>query len=128
MAASDVHPTTGASVLALVAAKVPKKPTKSNYINQYMKMNYQSLMKNEADRRFAGEMVAYSKLTEDEKESQPAPIALAIRKTVAREFWATESKEVKAAVLEAAGIEHEENLAEWMELKELPKTPAQHYQ
>lgn len=85
-------------------------------------------MKGEADRHLDAEMTEYNKLTDKEKESQPAPVPLAIRKNVAREFWATESVEVKTAVLEAAGTEHEEDLAEWLELKELPKTPAQHYQ
>lgn len=93
-----------------------------------MKIYYQTLMKGEADNRLAAATAEYDKLTDEEKDTKGPPSALAIRKNVARDFWATESAEVKAAVLQAAGTEHEEDLAEYLALKEVPKTPAQHYQ
>lgn len=128
IAANDVQLSTGASVLSLIAAKVPKKPTKSNYLNQYMKMHYQTLMKEEGDRRLASAMAEYGRLSDEEKTKKVPPVALSIRKNVAREYWSTETAEVKAAVLEAAGNEHVENIAEFLALKDVPKTPAQYYQ
>lgn len=85
-------------------------------------------MKAEADRRLAAAQAEYQALTAKEQESQAAPIAVVFRTNVAREFWSTESAEVKALVLKAIGTEYDEDMAEWRGLKELPTTPAQHYQ
>lgn len=101
---------------------------KSNYLNQYMKMYYQKIMKSEADRRLAAESAEYDKLSAEDKESQGPPVPVRIRTNVAREFWATETEEIKAAVKAAADKEHDEDLVEWGALKDLPQTPAQHYQ
>lgn len=85
-------------------------------------------MKEEGDRRLASAMAEYGRLSDEEKTKKVPPVALSIRKNVAREYWSTETAEVKAAVLEAAGNEHVENIAEFLALKDVPKTPAQYYQ
>lgn len=85
-------------------------------------------MKEEAAKRLASAMHEYQKLKEGDPGFDAPPIALSIRRSVAQEFWTTESAEVKAAVLEAADLEHSGNMSEWLELKEVPKTPAQFYQ
>jgi hypothetical protein len=111
----------------LVSAKVPKPPVKSTFINQYMMMHYSTLMKGEADRRVALAQFNYNALTPEERPGKE-PCPLTIRKQVARDFWKTESTEVKESVLAAAGAAHEENLEEWAKLKEVPKTAAQYHQ
>lgn len=92
-----------------------------------MMIYYPTLMKGEADRRVAAAQFNYSALPLEERpKKEPCP--LAIRKQVAKDFWETESSEVKADVLKQAGITHDENLEEWARLKEVPKTAAQYHQ
>lgn len=92
-----------------------------------MMMFYPTLMKGEADRRVALAKFNYNALTPEERPEKEL-CSLTIRKQVARDFWKTESTEVKESVLTAAGAAHEENLEEWAKLKEVPKTAAQYHQ
>lgn len=126
--ASEVQSSLGSSVLSLVAEKVPKKPMKNNYLNQYMKMHWKTLMKDLADQRLASAMHAWNKLKQGDEGFDNRPVPMAIRRAVAQEFWETESAEVKESVLQAAKADHATHMAEWSELKEEPKTPAQFYQ
>lgn len=114
-------------IATLINANVPKAPVKSNFINQYMLMYYPSLMKGEADRRVALAKLNYNALAPDDRPGKE-PCPLSIRKQVAKDFWATESTEVRENVLKAAGDAHDENTAEWERLQTLPKTAAQYHQ
>lgn len=125
---STAQPATGDAVLSLVATRAPKKPRRSGYLGQYMKMNYKTAMKKEGDRRLNAAFIAYNMLTDEEREKIKPPAAIQIRKTVAEEFWATESDAVREDVKAKAKEIHEEELKEWAQLKEVPQTPAQHYQ
>lgn len=111
----------------IINANVPKAPAKSNYINQYMLMYYPTLMKEEADKRVAAQMLEYNALApEDRPEKEPC--SLSIRKQVAVDFWQTETPDVRQAVLKEAVRSHEEGMVEWEKLKEIPKTAEQYHQ
>lgn len=124
-ASSTETPTLG----ALVAnANVSKAPRKRAPLTQYMKMFYGDLMKDEGDRRVKHAEDVYEALPLAAKTKKNKPVPLEIRKTVAREFWETETEEVKAAVLAKADEYLDEDMEEWSKAKNAPKTPAQYHQ
>lgn len=113
-----------------MAANVTKPPRKLSAFHYYIKMYYHTRIKDEYNRRYALAKSSYDDATVEDKESGVVtmPVALQLRTNVCMEFWNLESQEFRDQMGEQAENEHLNDLAEWKERQEAPKTPQEYHQ
>jgi hypothetical protein len=99
-------------------------------VNHYMKLYYETRMKDEADRRLVIAQREYDNTTVEERleKKLDPPVPLAIRKQTAESFWKTESAATKEEVRADLEAVYNEELRAWEARMELPKTPQEYHQ
>lgn len=106
-------------------------PRRQSVLNAYMKLYYQTIIKDEAERRIVIAMAAWRALPESERvvngKEVKKPVALSIRKDTAAKFWEMETEAVKAEVLASIETEKAKALENLVISKDPPKTPAQYH-
>jgi len=72
----------------------------------------------------------YHAATEEERVAKDlkAPVAIALRNEVGREFWLLESAAFREEIAVSAEEKHAQDMAEWEELQRVPKTPQEFHQ
>ena len=116
--------------ISVLDANKSKPPRKLTPFHHYFKLHYNSRIKAEYLRRFQSAKNEYNAATEEERavKKWTAPVAIALRCEVGREFWLLESAAFREEVAVSAEEQHAKDMAEWEVLQQVPKTPQEFHQ
>jgi hypothetical protein len=123
----------GASVnpfMSVLDANKGKPPRKISPFHLYFKLHYGTRIKAEYTRRFRWANEEYENATEEERleKGLTAPVAIALRCKVGREFWMLESEQFRQELSELSEKEHTSNMEAWEVSQKVAKTPQQFHQ
>jgi len=115
------------SVLDAIKGKPPRKLSP---FHQYFKLHYKTRIRAEYIRRFNWAKEEYENATEEERREKKlsAPVAIAVRSRVGREFWLLESEEFRQEIGRLAEQQHTSDVEEWEASQQMSKTPQQFHQ
>ena len=111
--------------LDVLAANLEKAPQRLTPFHRYLKMYYQSRVKDEYVQRLAIAKNNYDNAMKEEKENGDVkePVALQLMSEVGREFWLRKTNEFRKQIAMDAKDAHVKEVEEWEALKETPETP-----
>jgi hypothetical protein len=91
---------------------------------------YISRVKEEYLRRYVVAKITWDDATQEDRDSGAIkkPIPVQLRTEVGKEFWLLETEEFRKEVAKNAEDTHSKEMAEWEELKKVPKTALQFHQ
>ena len=123
--ASSINP-----FVSVLDANKSKAPRKLTPFHQYFKLHYNTRIKAEYTRRFQLAKDEYDASTDEERAANDlkAPIAVALRSEVGREFWFLESAAFREEIAVLAEEQHAQDMAEWEAIQKVPKTPQEFHQ
>jgi hypothetical protein len=123
--ASSINP-----FISVLDANKSKPPRKLTPFHHYFKLHYNARIKAEYLRRFQSAKNEYNTATEEERVAKKlkAPVAIALRCEVGREFWLLESAAFRQEVAVSAEEQHDKDMVEWKVLQQVPKTPQEFHQ
>lgn len=115
-------------LLAALGISLGKRPRRVGAFHYYQRVTYKTTMLEEFTRRFTVAKGMYDALSEEVQDATEKPKAVKIRTELAKQFWSSETEEVRARFGAEAEEEYEREMEEWQAAQIIPKTPLQYHQ
>jgi hypothetical protein len=111
-------------------ANKSKAPHKLTPFHHYFKLHYNARIEAEYSHRFQLAKNDYHAATEEERVAKDlqAPVAIALRCKVSREFWLLESTAFREEITALAQEQHAQDMVKWEVLQQVPKMPQEFHQ